>query len=222
MQLTFSYLQPAFGVVENTLSKARLARYLIEAGGDPHYALRLYVWNASLCQALYLPVQICEVAVRNALHGALVRKIGPNWHEVEAFRRTLPAQLRGLLDDAIARERIDYGARMTVDHVVSGLSFGFWQNLLTARYDGMLWPQSFAQSFPKKPTTVSRELLYKHIDKFRILRNRLAHHKPIFDRGPSIEYLNMLQIVSWICPDTAWLMRHLSRVAQTINSRPKS
>jgi hypothetical protein len=52
------------------------------------------------------------------------------------------------------------------------------------------------------------------------LRNRLAHHKPIFDRKPNAEFQNIVVLSGWMCPSTAWLLRRLATVAQTINRKP--
>ena len=220
MQLTFSCAPPSHDAIERTMSAARLGRYMAEARNDRYYALRLYIWNVSLCQALYLPVQMCEVAFRNAMHGSLVQKFGATWHRVEAFRLTLPKRLLDELDAAIANERTVYGPRMTVDHVVSALSFGFWQNLLTQKYDGALWPKLFASSFPALPARIGRLHLYQRVDRLRLLRNRLAHHKPIFDRGPGADFVNIVELTGWMCPQTAWMLGRLARVRQTINSKP--
>ena len=192
MQLTFSCTPSVHDAVEGTMSAARLGRYMAEARNDRHYALRLYVWNVSLCQALYLPVQLCEVAFRNAMHKALAQKFGPKWHANGAFRGTLPKRLDEELVAAEVAERVAHGPNMTVDHIVSGLSFGFWQNILTARYEGAIWPVGFAERFPSLPHGVRRYEIYERIDRLRTLRNRLAHHKPIFDRKPNAEFQNIV------------------------------
>jgi hypothetical protein len=59
MQYLFSCLPNTYDGIEETLSHARLARYLPAAraaNGDHHLALRLYIWNSRLCEAMYLPL----------------------------------------------------------------------------------------------------------------------------------------------------------------------
>lgn len=221
MQLTFSCTYQVLENIEKTMSQARLARYVTSAGADKNHALRLYVWNARLCEAFYLPTQMCEVAVRNAIHSALVSHFGDNWFERGAFLCTLPDRLKDELIKGISNEKAVYGAHMTLDHVVSGLSLGFWQQFLTSKFDGVLWPKQFAASFPNKPDHIDRQALYDMVDAFRVHRNRIAHQKPIFDRSPSREYQNILTLIRWICDDTHWFTRSLSQVQQTINLRPK-
>ena len=50
------------------MSPARLDRFVPAARGDRNHALRLYIWNARLCEKFYLPIQLAEVTMRNAIH----------------------------------------------------------------------------------------------------------------------------------------------------------
>jgi len=119
------------------------------------------------------------------------------------------------------KERETYGAATTINHFVSGLTFGFWVHLLTVNYDGVFWPNSFANCFPNRPGNITRQALYDRAEKLRIFRNRLAHHKPIFDRAPKAEYQNLLELVKWDCVETHWFTLQISHVDQTINARPQ-
>lgn len=221
MQPPFSCVPSTYSQLQRSFSAARLSRYFAAANNDRHYALRLYVWNVRLCEAFYLPSQFAEVTIRNAIHGALAAKHGLNWETRGSFLCTLPDRLRKELEDVIRTERDAYGSAMTIDHIVSGLSFGFWLHLLTKNYDGVLWPAYFQQFFPNKPASTTRVDLYERLDRLRVFRNRLAHHKPIFDRSPKAEYNNLLEVVRWVCTDMHWFTTILSRVDQTISARPR-
>lgn len=74
-------------VVELTaiIGKARIRPYLAVAGGSRRRALDLYVWNLSLGAALFGPLGILEVTVRNALHGQLSTLFGANWPTDQRF-----------------------------------------------------------------------------------------------------------------------------------------
>jgi hypothetical protein len=220
MQLTFSCLPATYDAIERALSQARLGRYLGAAGQDKHYALRLYIWNARLCESFYLPTQICEVTIRNALHGALRTHHGEKWFERGGFLCTLPIRLREEMETVIADERAAYGLNMTLDHIVSGLPLGFWVRLLTSNYDEVFWPAYFSTQFPNKPTGVNRQSLYNKVEQFRKHRNKIAHHKPIFHQQLGTEYNNLLDIVGWVSPETKWFVQTLSRIQQTISDRP--
>jgi hypothetical protein len=220
MQLAFSCVPETFQAIEGSLSEARLGRYLGDSRNDRQYALRLYVWNASLCEAFYLPSQVAEVAIRNTIHKALFDKHGPDWFDRGSFLCTLPDRLRSELKDVIRQERRQYGAAMNVNHIVSGLSFGFWQHLLTKNYENVFWPNYFPSSFPHKPKKITRQDLWDKVDRLRTFRNRLAHHKPIFDRFPKLENQNLLELLSWVCLETRWFVETTSRVDQAISLKP--
>ena len=57
MQRIFADNQEAVKLFRETLSEARFARYLTDSNGDEIDAINLYLWNARLSQALYLPLQ---------------------------------------------------------------------------------------------------------------------------------------------------------------------
>lgn len=92
--------------------------------------------------------------------------------------------------------------------------------MLTTNYQGSLWPIYFSISFPNKPQNIALRDLHRRADRLRILRNRIAHHKPIFDRGPVSDYDNIITLIEWISDETAWFVRQTARLSQTINQRP--
>lgn len=222
MQQPFSCTNITFASIENTLSAPRLARYLGEAKGDKHYALRLYVWNGHLCEAFYLPIQIAEVCSRNTILAALSAKHGNEWFERGAFLCTLPERLKNELSGVIRDERQAHGSALTTNHIVSGLSFGFWVHLMTKNYEGVFWPAYFQTCFPNKPKDVTRRMLHEKLERLRTFRNRIAHHKPIFDHSPKAEYQSLMETIEWICRETHWFTRQISRVDQTINAKPRN
>jgi hypothetical protein len=221
LQYPFSCTEPVYLAIESALSPARLARYMPAAGRDRNLALRTYVWNARLCEALYLPFQISEVCVRNAVHKGLEAQYGLEWHQRGAFTCTLPDRLGEELRKVIQDERAAHGLLMTNDHIVSGLSFGFWVHMFTTNYDSVLWPRRFNLCFPNKPGNISRADCHAKAERIRVMRNRVAHHKPVFDKRAVAEYNQALEMVSWICTETAWFVKTTARVNQVINQRPR-
>ena len=221
MQHPFSCTVTTYQGLERSLSEPRLGRYLGAANGDKHYALRLYVWNAQLCEAFYLPMQIAEVCARNAIHRVLIEHHKSDWFNRGGFLCTLPKRLRDELDSAIKDAREKHGAGMTTNYVVAGLSFGFWVHLLTKNYDGVFWPTYYPSSFPNLPRGTTREILYERLDRLRLFRNRIAHHKPIFDHRPRGEYLSILELIGWSCAETEWFARAVAKIDQAITAKPR-
>jgi len=199
-----------------------LARYLPEAKGNRHLALRLYIWNARLCESFYLPIQLAEVAARNAIHKPVERRFRADWYVSAGFEAILPPKLKDELKKVVSDERRGRGSQFTVNHVVAGLSFGFWLNLLTSSYDKHLWANGLRGSFPRLPRSVDRQQLHERLDQLRRFRNKIAHHYAIFDKSPRAELQNAMQILDWICADSHWLAGELAGVVRVLSNKPSA
>jgi hypothetical protein len=68
MQRIFSGNNAATKMFRTTQSESRFARYLIDSNNDELAAILLYLWNIRLSQAMYLPLQAWEIALRNKLN----------------------------------------------------------------------------------------------------------------------------------------------------------
>ena len=221
MQYPFSLMPATYTAVEATLSPARLGRYLPAAQGDRQLALRLYIWNARLCESLYLPFQFAEVAARNAIHKPVGKRFGTTWYTDPKFINILSDRMKGELNDTVRGEKKKRKLALNQDHIIAGLSFGFWVALMTSSYDNHLWLNGTKSSFQYASKLDDREAIYDRLDKMRKFRNDIAHHIAIFDRSPQTQLQNAQYITGLICKDTLWLSKELSRVSQVINQRPK-
>lgn len=192
------------------------------AAQDKHFALRLYVWNARICEAFYLPQQLLEVALRNAMHPTIVGRYGADWHMSAGFRSATTHKARDELLDVIGKERGKRGAGFTIDHVVAGLSFGFWTSLLAKSFEANFWAKGMHHAFPYAPKHMTRGDIASKAESIRKWRNMIAHHYAIFDKSPTREYQDIIEFTGWVSPEAAWLTKELSRVSVVINSRPQS
>ena len=75
-QEPITYDRALLQALGNALSTSRMAPYLAKAQGDLAYAYQLYLWNARLAKSFLYPLGVLEVAVRNAMHGALSNAFG--------------------------------------------------------------------------------------------------------------------------------------------------
>lgn len=76
------------------ISAPRFATYLQATGNDRQRALALYEWNLTLSAQFIVPLQLCEVAVRNGVAEAIERVHGPTWPWSNGFLRSLPRPKR--------------------------------------------------------------------------------------------------------------------------------
>jgi len=165
-----------------TLSPARFARYLNAASGDETMAVELYAWNSKLSQSLYFPLQAWEIALRNRLNRFLCWKFGQSWpyERDRALRQMTRSEVRRL-EEAIDRQRQKRKTHnVPTDAVVADLSAGFWVALLTKSYDvPFTWRYNLPRVFPHGGR-LSRSDAATMCDSLLDLRNRIAHHEPIF------------------------------------------
>ncbi|MBZ0217212.1 MAG: hypothetical protein K8F25_11700 [Fimbriimonadaceae bacterium] len=221
MQLTNVPAPDKVPSIVKALQEQRVNRYLPPANGDPALALSLYMWNYDLSEAFQFPLHVAEISCRNAIHNCLLDKLGDRWFEHSTFRNLLDRKFLGELDSAIAEEADAHGAaNVTCHHVVSGLMFGFWEHLTTKRFDRLLWIRGIYHSFPNAPPNSNYRLLQSQIELVRRWRNRIAHHKTIFDKQPNAKFKEISDLIRWVCNDTADWVVSVSRVTSTVNLRP--
>lgn len=212
--------------VKNALSPARLGTYenaVAVAGPDDQRALELYRWNAEI-SAAFLPVlHVCEVVIRNAVSEAVAAVYGPQWPWVQAFEISLPNPSTGFsaMRDLTAARAKGQGS---TGKVIPELNFVFWQYAFTKRHDGRLWEPHLGSILPNLDNTLAvnlrRARLFQELERVRKLRNRIAHHEPIFSRNLGADYALIRQIIGYRCTTTAaWIDGH-QRVVATLAAKP--
>jgi hypothetical protein len=221
MQLLNSPSDKTFPEIQKALESARLSRYFRAAGNNDQTAFRFYLWNCALCEAFHLSLHVAEIVCRNAIHQALIRRGDPKWFENHTFRTLLEGRFRSELNDAVEKERRQHGLGMTPNHVVSALTFGFWEHLTTKRFERFLWAKGIHGSFPHAPNKSTYEDLHGLIESVRRWRNRIAHHRAIFDKGPTRKHQNAIELINWVCDSTGQWVSAESKVPGAVTLRPK-
>ena len=219
---TFSYTDEILGELERTLSRERLRTYLDAVGGDRVEAVRLYAWNTAISGAFYGPLQGLEVALRNAMHDRLTERYGPAWYDnaKAGLDRGAVARVAGAKSELARDGYGDDPAR-----VVAALSFGFWVSLSgsggrtdtghKANYEMTLWRPVVRGVFAHR-ATLTRKQAHRPLNALRTLRNRIAHHEPIFLRNLNVDYQRILDVVGWISAETRSWIEHHSRVPEVM------
>jgi len=218
----FTYDKAVLRRLETSLSRERLATYHRESGDDFERAARLYTWNTAISAAFYAPLQGLEVNLRNALHSKLAAAYGATWYDNPDTH--LSDAAKGHIDRArrdLQRER----KPADTPHIVAALSFGFWERLLSHgprgnnNYEITLWRPALHKAFPQaRPRR--RQTVHQPIMELRNLRNRIAHHEPIFRRNLEVDHDDILRVLGWICPTTRDWIRHHSSVQSILRLRP--
>ena len=210
--------------IRNALTSARLGTYESATKATPTLtgALALYAWNAQVAAAMLGPLHICEVVIRNAVADAIAAVYGAQWPWSASFVRSLPNPPHGY--QARQDLRNVSAGKISVGKVIPELKFVFWQTLFTQRFDHRLWQPHLKTVLPYLDTAKSipelRRLIYTELEQLRKLRNRIAHHEPIFQRNLSDDLQKAYELIALRCPVTALWMDGNQQAKQFISNKP--
>lgn len=194
--MTHPVARATVDAVEAALSLERFARYVAWAEGHREGAVALYTLNTRVSEALYVPLQALEVALRNRIHTVMVQAHGPGWFQPEAGHVTdrQAEQVR----TAIA-ELTQGGKPIEDGRVVAALTFSFWTSMFGREQDD-LWKRSLHRIATRDGRFLARKDFTTRLTQIRLLRNRIAHHEPILYWNLPKLHRAMLQITRWLSP----------------------
>jgi hypothetical protein len=199
-----------------------MSTYLGATSSDLEHALELYAWNAQVSAALMLPAHFAEVAVRNVVDEALTDVYGAKWPWDPAFELSVPAPGRGYnpRGDLMSTRR----EHTTTGKVIADLKFVFWEKMFTARHDVRVWNSRILTLIPNAPAGLTAKELRLRVmtdlEAIRRLRNRLAHHEPIFSRDIGQDLGVMLDLVEMRCAHTVAWVRSMEQVTDLLKTKP--
>jgi hypothetical protein len=197
--------------ISATLATERLDAYR-QDGVAQEVALARYLLNMALCEALYSPLQLSEVALRNALHACLAARYGSEaWYDSSAVPLALWQQAK----IAEAKQQLtSQGKTATPGRVVAELSFGFWTALFNkSQARTGLGHHLVKNAFPHARRT-ERDLarLDAKWEEIRSLRNRVFHHERIVHWADlEARHRAILDVIGWISPELLELATALDR-----------
>lgn len=200
---------------KDSFSPERLSTYLSACCGDVDKAMELYLWNMYVA-GLFMPLlNLVEVILRNRISLVLEKMYGKEWAWNQHVKNMLPPlksfNPRQELLDLISKQQDN---NKLISKIIANSKFAFWQHLLTSRYQNIIWDSHIKLAFPYLDKNVDkdvhREALYQQIDQIRNLRNRIAHHEPIFNRNLIDDYQTIRNFLATCqSPDfLAWLDSH--------------
>lgn len=113
------------------------------------------------------------------------------------------------------------GRTVVPGDVIAGVSFGFWRGMYHDRYE-QLWRSIVYDVFPDIPASqAKRKLLSSKMEKFRRLRNRVAHHEPIFHwQDLKNQHDEFCELPEWLCGETRRELRLLKRFTTVHKRKP--
>ena len=208
--------------LKQVLSPARLSTYENYVGGDTDKALNLYLWNANISGSFLPCLHICEVSMRNAVSEALTNVHGSDWPWKQRFLQSLPNPGGHSYSPRKNLESVS-PKHKTVGKVIPEMNFVFWQTLFTRRHDDRIWNSQLKSILPFLPAGEIKDLrkdIYEDLEAVRKLRNRIAHHEPIFTRNLHDDLNKIKRLVGYRCSYSQhWLSLH-EKVTATLDEKP--
>jgi hypothetical protein len=207
----------AFSTLRATVSGERLGPYLTACAGDQAAAARLYAWNIRASSAFQAPLGCLEVACRNAMHRQLSVLFGrEDWWDAPAL--ALHHTSQRIASDA-KREVQRWHGIITSGRMVTELPFGFWVSLLGSGtdYETRLWRPGLRFAFPGYRGR--RADLHLELDTCRRLRNRIAHHEPIYRRDLGADHARILRLLGYVSWEYSDWVQARDRVPAVLAAR---
>ena len=176
---------------------ARFSSYRIATENDLQ-ASRLYMWNLSLAARWWGPLAYTEVALRNKIHEQLADSTGTaTWWD--ALPEKVSPQLERSIKDAVRfAGRATKSENPSANDIVAASSFGLWTSCLHKDHAQTLWRHHLAAGFHP---TLKRGALFDQAYKLKKLRDRIAHHEPIFAERHETHLKEMRFVLSAIHED---------------------
>lgn len=94
--------------------------------------------------------------------------------------------------------------------VVAALSFGFWVALFSKALDREFYNAGLYRAIPNQPPgKKQRQKFHAKLERLKTLRNRIAHHEPLFHRNLEQAHKLILETSGYINTDAAnWIAYH--------------
>jgi len=200
-----------------TLTRPRLSKYLRVTGNKVQHALRLYVINTKVSAAVMTDLHYIEVALRNKFDRELEAKFGSHWFKDAGFLALVDGRSHAILSKAQkdAAKHWPKGRALPPGKVIAELTFGFWLQLTDSKLEHKLWVPYLHKAFaPRKAP--KRAVFNQQLEKLRQLRNRVAHHEPIFHLDLLEAHRRILEVGALLCPITANVMDKASTVRREV------
>lgn len=105
------------------------------------------------------------------------------------------------------------------ERILTELSFGFWRFLLAKRYERTLWEFSLRHGFPHLARQRRRDIA-EPVERLHKLRNRVAHHEPIYKRDLLQDVADARTVLGAVSPAALAWAEENSTLPGVIMQRP--
>lgn len=206
---------PNVQLLEQWVSRDRLTRYRKTSESTAE----LYLWNAELAAAYFEIIGHAEILLRNVFHKRLSPHSADERWYVDTERFPFNDHAKHDVKTAI-RRATKGGLPEYPGKVIAELSFGFWRFLLSKKYQSTIWPV-IAPGFTGVPAHKRRRHELENAAKrINELRNRVAHHEPVFHNSHERYLEDIYTIAHYVDARAESMLRNRSRVLEVLDRRP--
>lgn len=203
----------SYDQIIEALAPERLGAY--GAGNEePQLILARYLLNMALCESLYSPLQMAEIALRNGIHRELSTHFGTDeWFLDPKSQTTWQAKK---VCEAVELLKSKAKPR-TAGRIVAELSFGYWTSFFNkAHASSGIGHRLASKVFTHAPR---RQRNLKTLDqrwkRIRDLRNRVFHHERILHwKDLDQQHAELIEAIDWISPELAELAKTLDHYTE--------
>ncbi len=204
-----------YSKISTAVSKERLDAYG-QDGVDEATTLGRYLWNAAVCETLYSPLQMVEVALRNSAHRAFSQH-----YSTDTWYNLAPLTLLGhkQLEEA-ERNLKKFNKPLTPGHIVSELNFGLWTAFFNKAHLRTGLGAVILKAVGSRCLKSQRRQPFQdqRWDRIRRLRNRIFHYERIIHwKDLPDQHETLLETIGWISPELEEMSRKLDRFAPVYN-----
>lgn len=205
--------------IRNCLSESRLRTYDLEfkhlqVPEQYFKSWALYEWNLQLSEAFILPIHYAEISLRNSIVRKFELIYGINW-----------LSSKGFLNHLSNKEKIDIEhslsiGKRTTNQIIPECSFGFWKRRVAYKYFDS-WRPHLKTCFPNlQSPDINYGCLYTYCEDINVLRNRIAHHEPIYKRDLELAIQQIIKIIEFSSLEVANYVRKKQQITELITHKP--
>ena len=197
-----------FKQISIAISKDRINAYSRDGAGEL-IAMSRYLWNIAVCESLYSPLQMAEIALRNAANRAFSEIYGPQWYD--------NAPLQPLNQNQIGQAKAKItrmGKSVTPSRMVEELHFGFWTSFFNrANSKTPMAAKLLKTGFRHCPKRLRNiKLQRSRWNLIRTLRNSVFHHERIIHwKDLSNRHECLIETLGWLSPELREMAQKLDR-----------
>ncbi|HAG53260.1 MAG TPA: hypothetical protein DCL21_05695 [Alphaproteobacteria bacterium] len=193
----------------NLLSTEKMACF---NSNFPNAPFKSYLLNVEISKHFFVWLHFFEITLRNRISTHL-NKHWPDWYMPESYfcneilTKKHKSKIKYAHTKFLENDKND-GKTITVNNVISDLSFGFWTAMFNEKYHKKIWMHTkhkkvFYNTKMTKLHDISMNLsmISDDLNSIREIRNRIMHCEQIISHAPELQMKNIIRYLSSIIPN---------------------